>query len=55
MVPDAYVTSLVMSRLEEPDVAMRGWILDGFPRTKEQLNALKSSGFVPNHSSNNLG
>ena len=39
LVPDVVVIGLVKSRLQEPD-AERGFILDGFPRTGEQAEAL---------------
>jgi adenylate kinase len=39
-VPDAVVVSMVMDRLAEPD-AEKGFILDGFPRTVAQADALE--------------
>jgi adenylate kinase len=39
LVPDAVVIGLVKSRLSEPD-AEKGFILDGFPRTTNQAEAL---------------
>lgn len=39
LVPDLVVIGLVKSRLEEPDTE-RGFILDGFPRTTNQAEAL---------------
>ena len=39
LVPDVVVIGLVKARLEEPD-ADRGFILDGFPRTDGQAEAL---------------
>jgi adenylate kinase len=39
-VPDAIVVQMVMDRLDEPD-AEKGFILDGFPRTVPQAEALE--------------
>ena len=39
-VPDALVVQMVMERLDEPD-AEKGFILDGFPRTGPQAEALE--------------
>jgi adenylate kinase len=41
-VPDAVVVEMVMDRLDEPD-AEKGFILDGFPRTVPQAEALERS------------
>lgn len=41
-VPDAVVVEMVMDRLDEPD-AEKGFILDGFPRTVPQAQALESA------------
>ncbi|WP_232548972.1 adenylate kinase [Propioniciclava soli] len=38
-VPDVITSSLVMQRLCEPD-CWRGWLLDGYPRTLGQVEAL---------------
>ena len=42
LVPDDLTVALVKERLENPDVE-KGWVLDGFPRTIQQADAL--SGF----------
>jgi len=39
LVPDALVTKMVAGRLDEAD-AVQGFILDGFPRTIQQAEAL---------------
>jgi len=41
LVPDEVVIGLAEERLGEPDAA-RGWVLDGFPRTVPQAEALDS-------------
>jgi len=41
-VPDEMVLSLVQERLSQPDIAEKGCLLDGFPRTAEQAEALLS-------------
>ncbi|MEL4505069.1 adenylate kinase [Luteococcus sp. H138] len=38
-VPDVITTAVVAKRLLEPD-ASNGWLLDGYPRTTEQVEAL---------------
>jgi adenylate kinase len=40
LVPDVLVNGLVQARLEEPDARQRGFLLDGFPRNADQLDAL---------------
>lgn len=40
LVPDAVVIGLVRERIQEPD-AQKGFILDGFPRTVPQADALE--------------
>ncbi|PZD75341.1 Adenylate kinase [Acaryochloris thomasi RCC1774] len=39
LVPDVVVIDMVRDRLSQPDIA-EGWILDGFPRTVPQAQAL---------------
>lgn len=41
LVPDSVVIGIVRDRIREPD-AKPGYILDGFPRTLEQADALKA-------------
>ncbi|KAH9251977.1 hypothetical protein BASA83_009379 [Batrachochytrium salamandrivorans] len=49
-VPDALASSLVLAHLcEETDIAERGFILEGFPRTREQAAAMIRIGIIPNH------
>lgn len=40
LVPDALVNELVQARLGRTDVRERGFLLDGFPRNLDQLDAL---------------
>lgn len=42
LVPDAVVVGIVTERLQQQDCA-RGFILDGFPRTEAQADALKAA------------
>ncbi len=41
LVPDQVIMECIRERLKEPDCA-KGFILDGFPRTKAQADALKA-------------
>jgi len=47
LVPDALVIGLVQEQLQKPELKDKGWILDGYPRTKAQAEALTSAGVVP--------
>lgn len=40
LVPDEIVLAVLGERMAEPDVAARGMVLDGFPRTQGQAEAL---------------
>jgi adenylate kinase len=40
LVPDSVINGVIAERLEQPDARLRGFVLDGFPRTKEQAVAL---------------
>jgi adenylate kinase len=44
LVPDALVIALVTERVKQPDAA-NGYIIDGFPRTIAQAEALREAGF----------
>ncbi|CAM9401443.1 unnamed protein product, partial [Choristocarpus tenellus] len=44
LVPDAVIIGIVCARLAEKDCQERGWLLDGFPRTRGQADALAEAG-----------
>lgn len=47
LVPDEIITQLVIDRISQPDCLEKGWILDGYPRTPGQAEALKKLGIIP--------
>ena len=46
LVPDEIMTDIVCTRLSQEDCVLRGWLLDGYPRTKRQADALERAGLV---------
>eukprot|EP00567_Pseudictyota_dubia_P013534 CAMPEP_0197449118 /NCGR_PEP_ID=MMETSP1175-20131217/20151_1 /TAXON_ID=1003142 /ORGANISM="Triceratium dubium, Strain CCMP147" /LENGTH=368 /DNA_ID=CAMNT_0042981135 /DNA_START=63 /DNA_END=1169 /DNA_ORIENTATION=- len=44
LVPDEVIIGVVKDRLDQPDCQSSGWLLDGFPRTPGQAEALASAG-----------
>lgn len=46
LVPDDVIIGVVKDRLAEDDCTKNGWLLDGFPRTPAQAEALASSGIT---------
>ena len=42
--------TILSARLSQLDCVTRGWVLHGFPRTREQAETLSKAGFVPNRS-----
>merc|ERR1712071_23270 len=44
LVPDDVIIGIIRDRLEEADCKKQGWLLDGFPRTQAQADALLASG-----------
>jgi adenylate kinase len=47
LVPDDIITKIVLDRISQPDCLEHGWILDGFPRTRGQAEAMKRNGLKP--------
>ena len=47
LVPDELIIDVICDRLKQPDCVSKGWLLDGFPRTKAQADALTAAGMVP--------
>ncbi|XP_051187136.1 probable adenylate kinase 5, chloroplastic isoform X1 [Lolium perenne] len=47
LVPDQVVTDMVVSRLSQPDVREKGWLLDGYPRSYAQAQSLESMKIRP--------
>lgn len=48
LVPDELICTLLIQQLEQPEVKGRGWLLDGFPRTGGQVEAMAAMHIVPN-------
>ena len=48
LVPDSLVLPLLKERLGQLDCVSKGWIIHGFPKNREQAEALERSGHVPN-------
>ncbi|CAM9631322.1 unnamed protein product, partial [Phaeothamnion confervicola] len=44
LVPDGVIIDIVTARLREADCVSCGWLLDGFPRTRAQADALTEAG-----------
>ncbi|KAH7822821.1 Nucleoside-triphosphate--adenylate kinase [Monocercomonoides exilis] len=49
LVPDELVIDLVKEKLKSEECKERGWLLDGFPRTKNQALAMQVAGILPTH------
>eukprot|EP01025_Chloroclados_australasicus_P037188 TRINITY_DN3788_c0_g1_i2.p2 TRINITY_DN3788_c0_g1~~TRINITY_DN3788_c0_g1_i2.p2 ORF type:complete len:231 (-),score=39.16 TRINITY_DN3788_c0_g1_i2:172-864(-) len=47
LVPDEVVVEMVVTRLQQKEVQQKGFLLDGFPRTAVQAEALQAKGIVP--------
>ncbi|XP_040298714.1 adenylate kinase 8 [Bufo bufo] len=48
-IPDALWARLIQERLSEVDCAKRGWVIEGFPRSREQGLLLQMNGATPDH------
>ena len=48
LVPDNIVMTILSARLSQLDCVSRGWVLHGYPTTREQAETLSKEGFVPN-------
>jgi adenylate kinase len=49
LVPDQLMTNLVFKALKESEVLENGYILQGYPRTKQQANELLQAGILPDY------
>lgn len=47
LVPDDLVISMLKERIAEDDCVQKGWLLDGFPRTAVQAEALTEANILP--------
>jgi adenylate kinase family enzyme len=47
LVPDEVVVEMVRNRLAQDDVQQRGWLLDGYPRSASQAEAIEAEGIRP--------
>lgn len=47
LVPNEVVVEMVKNKLSEPEVASKGWLLDGYPRSGEQAEAIEAEGIRP--------
>lgn len=47
LVPNEVVVEMVKNKLAEPEAVNRGWLLDGYPRSGEQAEAIEAEGIRP--------
>lgn len=47
LVPNEVVVEMVKNKLAEREVEARGWLLDGYPRSGEQAEAIEAVGIRP--------
>ena len=38
---------MLKARLDRPDCKQRGWLLDGYPREKSQVDLMNENGLIP--------
>ena len=50
-IPDVIINNLVFSRLQEPDVLEKGYVLEGYPRNRQQVISMQQRGIIPDHAS----
>ena len=48
LVPDDLVLQLLQNRLAQLDAVTKGWVIHGFPKTREQAESLTKAGYEPN-------
>ncbi|ESO95118.1 hypothetical protein LOTGIDRAFT_188991 [Lottia gigantea] len=48
VVPDSIVLNILKERLSQVDCVVRGWVLHGYPITREQAEQLDKVGYAPN-------
>ena len=49
LVSDELIINIVKARLDQDDCKTKGWLLDGFPRTGAQAEALAAAGITATH------
>ena len=49
MIPTELWVRIIEERLKLFDCVKKGWMLDGFPKTREQALALQAKGIYPKH------
>lgn len=47
LVPNDIVVNMVKERLSQPDAQRKGWLLDGYPRSQSQADAIDATGLRP--------
>lgn len=48
LVPDDLVLQLLQNRMAQLDAVTKGWVIHGFPKTREQAESLTKAGYEPN-------